>query len=102
MEKLEKFFILDEEFVIMSVSIKDVDENTYRNLRAEATRHGMRVGDAATEAFRLWVASKRQVKQRDEERMRRAAEDMDNIRKTEGANWSGVEEIRRWRDERRR
>jgi hypothetical protein len=99
---LEKFFTLDEEHLLMSVSIKDVDENTYRNLRAEATRHGMRVGDAATEAFRLWVASKRQAKQRDEERMRHASEDMDNLRKTDNANWSGAEEIRKWRDERRR
>ena len=93
---------MDEELNLMSVSIKDVDENTYRNLRAEATRHGMRVGDAATEAFRLWVASKRQAKQRDEERMRRAAEDMDNLRNTSMAFWSGSEEIRKWRDERRR
>jgi hypothetical protein len=86
----------------MSVSIKDVDENAYRNLRAEATRHGIKVGDAATEAFRLWVASKRQAKQRDEERMRHAAKDMDDLRRGGDVKWSGAEEIRKWRDELRR
>ena len=91
---------MDKETLPMSVSIKDVDENAYRNLRAEATRHGMRVGDAATEAFRQWVASKRQARRRDVERMREAAKDMDTLR-TGGNEWSGSEEIRRWRDERR-
>lgn len=86
----------------MSVSIKDVDENAYRNLRAEATRHGMRVGDAATEAFRQWVASKRQARQRDQERIKCAAEDMDRLRSEGAAGWSGAEEIRRWRDQRKR
>jgi len=86
----------------MSVSIKDLDENAYRNLKAEAIRHGMKVSDAATEAFRLWVASKRQTRQRDLERMRKAAADMDELRNEAGAGWSGAEEMRRWRDERRR
>ncbi len=93
---------MDEAAHPMSVSIKDVDENAYRNLRAEATRHGMRVGDAATEAFRLWVASKRQERQRDRERMTDAARDMDRLRSEGGTGWSGAEEIRRWRDERKR
>ena len=86
----------------MSLSIKDVDENAYRNLRAEAARQGIRVGDAATEAFRMWVASKRQVRQRDVERMKRAAEDMDKLAKEGKPGWSGVEEIRKWRDQRKR
>lgn len=86
----------------MSVSIKDLDENVYRNLKAEAIRHGMKISDAATEAFRLWVASKRQTRQRDKERMRSAAEDMDALRSGTITEWSGAEEIRRWRDERRR
>jgi len=86
----------------MSVSIKDLDENAYRNLKAEAIRHGMKVSDAATEAFRLWVASKRQTRQRDEERMRNAAKDMDALRGEGKAGWSGAEEIRRWRDDRKR
>ena len=85
----------------VSVSIKDIDENAYRNLKAEAIRHDMRVGEAATEAFRLWVASKRQTSQRDQERMRRAAEEMDRLREEEKVYWSGAEEIRKWRDQRK-
>lgn len=85
----------------MSVSIKDVDENVFRNLRAEAIRRGMKVGDAATEAFRMWVASKRQVRVRDKDRMLKAAMDMDQLRAEKGGGWSGSEEIRRWRDERK-
>jgi len=85
----------------MSVSIKDLDENTYRNLKAEAVRHGMKVSEAATEAFRLWLASKRQTRQRDTERMRRAAEEMDSLRSQGTTSWSGAEEIRRWRDKRK-
>jgi hypothetical protein len=85
----------------MSVSIKDIDENAYRNLKAEAIRHDMKIGEAASDAFRLWVASKRQNRQRDEERMREAAEVMDNLREKSEATWSGAEEIRKWRDQRK-
>ncbi|MBM3292428.1 hypothetical protein FJY84_07085 [Candidatus Bathyarchaeota archaeon] len=84
----------------MSISIKDLDENAYRNLKAEAVRHGMKVSDAATEAFREWVASKRQSRVRDLDRMKAAALDMDALRGSCG-KWSGSEEIRRWRDERK-
>ena len=85
----------------MSISIKDLDENAFRNLKAEAVRHGMKIGDAATEAFRAWVASKRQSRLRDKERMINAAKDMDVLRNESRLEWSGVEEIRRWRDERK-
>jgi len=86
----------------VSVSIKDVDENAFRNLKAEAVRRGMKVGDAATEAFRMWVASRRQSRVRDRERMLEAARGMDELRTEGGTGWSGVEEIRRWRDQRKR
>src|SRR5579875_719079 len=43
----------------MSVSIKDIDEKAFRSLKAEAAKAGMKVGDAASEAFRMWVISKR-------------------------------------------
>jgi hypothetical protein len=86
----------------MSVSIKDVDEGAFRNLKAEAVRRGIRVGDAATDAFRLWVASKRQGRLRDTERMREAAKDIDKLRLEYTGEWSGVAEIRKWRDQRRR
>jgi hypothetical protein len=102
LEKLEKYITIETGATIMSVSIKDLDENAYRNLKAEAIRNGMKVSDAATEAFRQWVASKRQTHQRDVERMRNAAKDMDELRQSNRIEWSGVEEIRRWREERKR
>ncbi len=85
----------------MIVSIKDIDENAFRNLKAEAIRMGMKVGDAASEAFRLWTASKRQSKVRDRERMLKAASGMDKLRARNGEEWSGVAEIRKWRDKRK-
>ncbi len=85
----------------MSVSIKDVDESAFRNLKAEAVRRGIKVGDAATEAFRIWTASKRQSKLRDRERMLEAAKDMDILKVEYKEEWSGVAEIRKWRDQRR-
>ncbi|MFQ6074634.1 MAG: hypothetical protein ACE5Z5_00670 [Candidatus Bathyarchaeia archaeon] len=85
----------------MSVTIKDVDEGVFRNFKAEAVRHGLRMGEAASEAFRLWIAFKRCGRVRDRRRMLRAAEDMDGLRKKSARGWSGVEEIRRWREQRR-
>jgi hypothetical protein len=85
----------------MSVSIKGVDQHAFKNLKAEAVRRGVRVGDAATEAFRMWIASKRQNKMRDRERMLEAAKDMDILRAGHKAEWSGVAEIRKWREQRK-
>ncbi|TLX95308.1 MAG: hypothetical protein E6K96_07425 [Thaumarchaeota archaeon] len=84
------------------MSIKDVDEGAFRNLKAEAVRSGTRVGDAATEAFRMWVASKREVRIRDRERMLEAAKDIDRLRLGHKGEWSGTTEIRQERDKRRR
>ncbi len=86
----------------MSISIKDMDENTFRNLKAEAVRRGIKISDAATEAFRLWVALKRQDKVRDQERMKNAAKDIDALRSEGETVWSGATEVRKWRDERKR
>ena len=94
--------MLDSTWLLMSISIKDLDESAFRNLKAEAVRRGMKVGDAATEAFRAWVAAQRQVRVRDRERMVAAARDMDALRSGGGPGWSGAEEIRKWRDERKR
>ncbi|MEM2894227.1 MAG: hypothetical protein QW304_09100 [Thermoproteota archaeon] len=82
----------------MSVTIKDLDEEVFRNFKAEAIRHGLRLGEAASEAFRLWVAFKKYGRVRDRERMLRAARDMDLLRKKSLEGWSGVKEIRKWRD----
>ena len=100
LELLEEYMMLESTRLLMSISIKDLDESVFRNLKAEAVRRGMRIGDAATEAFRAWVASKRQVRVRDRECMLAAARDMDALRGGGGADWSGVEEIRKWRDDR--
>ena len=81
----------------MDVSIKGVEERAFRSLRSEAIKRGIKVGDATTDAFRMWVASKSQVRLREKERMMKAADDMDRIRAQGGTNWSGVDEIRRWR-----
>ena len=85
----------------MSISIKDVDEDAFRNFKAEAVRMGVKIGDAASEAFRMWVASKRQTKIRDRGKMIEAARDMDELRISAGRGWSGTEEIRKWRDKRK-
>lgn len=85
----------------MSISIKDVDENAFRNLKAEAIRQGLKLGEAASEAFRMWVASKREMKIRNRERMIKAARDMDQLRSESKVRWSGVTEIRKWRDKRK-
>lgn len=82
----------------MSVTIKDLDEEVFRNFKAEAIRHGLRLGEAASEAFRLWVAFKKYGRVKDRERMLRAARDMDLLRKKSLEGWSGVKEIRKWRD----
>jgi hypothetical protein len=85
----------------VSISIKDVDENSFRNLKAEAVRRSIKVGQAASEAFRMWVALSRQHKVRDVEKMRGAAQDMDILRGESKAQWPGVAEIRKWRDKRK-
>jgi hypothetical protein len=59
--------------IFMIVNFKDIDEDAYKNLKAEAIRHNIKIGQAATESFRLWVVSKKQNCQRDEKRMREAA-----------------------------
>jgi len=37
----------------MAISIKDVDKNAFRALKAKAIRMRMKVGDMVTEAFRM-------------------------------------------------
>jgi hypothetical protein len=85
----------------VSISIKNVDEASFRNLKAEAVRKGLKVGQAASESFRLWVSTGSKRHLRDTGRMAAAAEDMDRLRSEVGkSEWSGVQEIRKWRDKR--
>lgn len=80
------------------MTIKEIDENVFRNFKAEAIRHGLKVGEATTEAFRLWVLFKKYGRVRNRARMLRAAKHMDELRRKSEGRWSGTEEIRKWRE----
>ncbi len=86
-----------------TVVIKGVDDSAYRNLKGEAMKAGLKVGEAASQAFRLWVRQRIQQRVKDVDRMKEAARNMDTIRaslkKVEG--WSSVGVIRKWRELRR-
>jgi hypothetical protein len=86
-----------------TIVIKDVDDEAFRNLKGEAVRSGMRVGEAATQSFRLWVQQRSLRRVRDTTRQRKAAEIMDRNRaKTQPReDWSAVEVVRTWREKRR-
>lgn len=80
-----------------TVTIKKLDEDAYRLLKAEASRKGMRIGEAASEAFRKWVRSQKATRVKDKYGMREAIKHMDSTRMPSG-EWSATEEIRRWRE----
>jgi len=86
-----------------NIVIKDVDEAAYRNLKGEAVKAGLKVGEAASQAFRLWVQQRSLGRIRDTEKMRKAAERMDQLRKEIGRveGWSSTEVIREWRERRK-
>ncbi len=86
-----------------AVVIKDVDEEAYRNLKGEAAKAGIKVGEAASQAFRLWVQQRSLQRIKDIDRLRKAAEIMERNRSklTSREDWSTVEVIRRWRELRR-
>jgi hypothetical protein len=82
-----------------TIVIKDVDEGAFKSLKSEAAKAGLKLGEAASQAFRLWVQQRALRKAKDLDRMRRAAEVMDKIRmrlRPAEEEWS-VKEIRRWR-----
>jgi len=81
----------------MDVTIKNVSEDVFRIFKAEAVKKGLRLGDAVNEAFESWARSKRLKKLKDSSRIKRAIEHMDATRTPSGA-WSGVREIRKWRE----
>ena len=63
---------------------------------------GMKVGSAASQAFRLWTQQRSMQRVKDIDRLREAAEVMDrNRHKLAGRDYSTVEAIRRWRELRR-
>lgn len=83
-----------------NIVIKGVDEAVYRNLKGEAVKAGMKVGEAASQAFRLWVQQRSLDRVRDRERMRRAAARTDEMRLKIGRvkGWDSTEVIRKWRE----
>ena len=87
-----------------TIVIKGVDEESYRNFKGEAIKAGLKVGQAASEAFRLWVRYRTARKIRDRDLLEKVCEIMDRNRsKTKfDQSWDSAEVIRRWRDVRRR
>ncbi len=57
------------------------------------------MGEATTEAFKVWVASRNRRSIDDIKSMKEAANHMDEI-KAKLKDWSGVKEIRKWREKR--
>ncbi len=80
--------------------IKNVNDAAYRHLKGEAVKAGLRVGEAASQAFRLWVQERSLKRVRDRDRMCRASEEIDRIRLAVGhvKGWSSTEVIREWRE----
>lgn len=86
-----------------TVVIKDVDGAVYRRFKGEAVRAGLKIGDAASEAFRLWVQRRSESRVRDFTRLRKAVQVIDanrgKLRRVEG--WSSEQAVRKWRELRR-
>jgi hypothetical protein len=85
------------------VVIKDVDEAAYRNLKGEAVKAGLKVGEAASQAFKLWVQERSLGRVKDFERIRKASKEIDLLRKKIGPvpGYDSTKVIREWRDRRR-
>lgn len=83
----------------MDITIKNVRDDIFRIFKAEAVKKGLRLGEAVNEAFESWARSKRLRKLKDSSRIKRAIEHMD-LTRTPSEDWSGVREIRKWRERR--
>ena len=81
----------------MSISIKDVDERIFLNFKAEAIRDGLKLGQAATEAFQLWINSKKLKRLKDSERIKKASEEIDRLREKSEKGFNSLEELKQWR-----
>lgn len=83
-----------------TVVIKDVDEEAFRRLKAEAVRRGIKIGQAASQAFRLWVQEAELKPLKDFSHLREAAAAIEEsrlkLKPIEG--WSSIEVIRSWRE----
>ena len=83
-----------------SIVIKDVDAAVYINLKVEAMKAGLKVGEVASHAFQLWVQQRSLGRIRNRETMRKAARSIDMRRDKVGRvkGWSSTEVIRQWRE----
>jgi hypothetical protein len=84
----------------ITVVIKDVDEGAFRMLRAEAVKKGIKVGQAASQAFRLWAQESGLKPLKDLNRLRSVVEAIENARLKLRMmrDWSSVDVIRSWRE----
>ena len=84
-----------------TVVIEDVDEEAFRRLKAEAVRRGIKIGQAASQAFRLWVQGTELKTLKDLSSLKKAAAAIEEARlKLKPiSGWSSVEVIRRWREQ---
>ena len=72
----------------MQVSIKNIEENVFREFKAESVREGLKVGNALTLAMKSWLENKEKkpkmklldIKPRDWGKgTKRISEEIDNI-----------------------
>lgn len=87
-----------------TIVIKGVDGDVYRNFKGEAMKVGLKMGQAATEAFRLWVHRMASSRILEIERRMTLARSMDahRARLSQDDEWDSAEVIRSWRDVRGR
>lgn len=86
-----------------NVVIKDVDQAAFRTLKGEAAKEGLKIGEAASQAFRLWVQQKALKRVKDAARIKAACKRMDENRTKlrQVRDWDSVKVIRKWRRSRR-
>jgi len=82
-----------------TVVIKDVDQAAFRILKGEAAKEGLKIGEAASQAFRLWVQQKALKRVKDAARIKAACKRIDENRAKlkPVRDWNSVKEIRKWR-----
>ena len=80
--------------------IKDVDEAAHRILKREAVKGGLKVGEAASQAFRLWLRERSSRRVKDFEKIRRASREIDRLRERIGRvpGHDSTKVIREWRE----
>ncbi|MBO0889100.1 hypothetical protein J2P12_08385 [Candidatus Bathyarchaeota archaeon] len=86
-----------------NVVIKDVDGAAYRSLKAEAVRAGLKVGQAASQAFRLLVHERSLRGAKDFDTIRKASREIDRLREKVGRvpGYDSTRAIRECRDRRK-